>query len=260
MCANRKCLATVYVCDGDDDCGDGSDELKCTSPLTCGPNQLRCNTSECVPLMWSCDGDPDCSDSSDEGPERCGGDGVPYLSNRRANCTAGEFRCANGECVRLTWKCDGDPDCKDKSDESDCREFLSLPLPLCLLSNCSYSPCALVSLLFYLVRALCSLLYRIALYSEGCSLVLHAAVSEGFCTACVTGLRDNFNAMQLCSHGYTKTMSAISHQRECGTHLRSTHCQADIQYNTTTSSGILLVYNSSSTVYSSGKNHETTSQ
>ncbi|XP_035527269.1 low-density lipoprotein receptor-related protein 8-like [Morone saxatilis] len=120
MCANRKCLATVYVCDGDDDCGDGSDELKCTSPLTCGPNHLRCNTSECVPLMWSCDGDPDCSDSSDEGPERCGGDGVSYLPNRRANCTAGEFRCANGECVRLTWKCDGDPDCKDKSDESDC--------------------------------------------------------------------------------------------------------------------------------------------
>uniref|UniRef100_A0A8C7ZGK0 LDL receptor related protein 8 n=1 Tax=Oryzias sinensis TaxID=183150 RepID=A0A8C7ZGK0_9TELE len=119
MCANRKCLAAVYVCDGDDDCGDGSDELKCGSPLTCGPNHLRCNTSECVPLMWSCDGDPDCSDGSDEGPDRCGGDGAPYL-HRRANCTAGEFRCANGECIRLTWKCDGDPDCKDKSDEYDC--------------------------------------------------------------------------------------------------------------------------------------------
>uniref|UniRef100_A0A672I9D3 LDL receptor related protein 8 n=1 Tax=Salarias fasciatus TaxID=181472 RepID=A0A672I9D3_SALFA len=120
MCANRKCLAPVYVCDGDDDCGDGSDELKCGSPPSCGPDQLRCNTSECVPLMWSCDGDPDCADGSDEGPGRCGGDGAPRPPSRRANCTAGEFRCANGECVRLTWKCDGDPDCKDKSDESDC--------------------------------------------------------------------------------------------------------------------------------------------
>ncbi|XP_068196945.1 low-density lipoprotein receptor-related protein 8-like isoform X2 [Antennarius striatus] len=120
MCANRKCLDAVYVCDGDDDCGDGSDELKCSAPRSCGPDRLRCNSSECVPLMWSCDGDPDCSDGSDEGPERCGGDGVPYPPNRRANCTAGEFRCANGECVRLAWKCDGDPDCKDKSDESDC--------------------------------------------------------------------------------------------------------------------------------------------
>lgn len=128
MCANRKCLAAVYVCDGDDDCGDGSDELKCSSPPTCGPNHLRCNTSECVPLMWSCDGDPDCSDGSDEGPDRCGGDGVPYPPARRANCTAGEFRCANGECVRLAWKCDGDPDCKDRSDEAECRKSLSLYL------------------------------------------------------------------------------------------------------------------------------------
>ncbi|XP_061694919.1 low-density lipoprotein receptor-related protein 8-like isoform X3 [Syngnathoides biaculeatus] len=120
MCANRKCLAAVHVCDGDDDCGDGSDELKCTSPLTCGPNRLRCNSSECVPLMWSCDGDPDCADASDEGPERCGDGAGARPTHRRANCAAQEFRCANGECVRLSWKCDGDPDCKDKSDELDC--------------------------------------------------------------------------------------------------------------------------------------------
>lgn len=36
------------------------------------------------------------------------------------NCTNKEFSCSNGYCVPQTWKCDGDNDCRDNSDEHNC--------------------------------------------------------------------------------------------------------------------------------------------
>lgn len=116
-------MSPAYVCDGDDDCGDGTDEEQC-SPPSCGPLQFRCNSSECVPQPWTCDRDPDCFDGSDEWEGLCGNEDGRTLPppSLRVECSVGMFRCGSGECIKLAWRCDKDPDCMDRSDESDCRK------------------------------------------------------------------------------------------------------------------------------------------
>uniref|UniRef100_A0A670Z152 Uncharacterized protein n=1 Tax=Pseudonaja textilis TaxID=8673 RepID=A0A670Z152_PSETE len=41
-------------------------------------------------------------------------------------CQNDEFSCNSGMCIRLSWKCDGDNDCRDWSDET------KLALSLCI--------------------------------------------------------------------------------------------------------------------------------
>ncbi|KAM9306065.1 SCO-spondin-like, partial [Gastrophryne carolinensis] len=120
---SARCVPKAWLCDNEDDCGDGSDEL-CS--LTCSPREFRCANGQCAPLEQRCDGRADCEDHSDEW-------GCPAPP-----CGASEFRCANGRCIPLTHVCDGDLDCgfADASDESGCSSGCSSAHFQCSLGKC----------------------------------------------------------------------------------------------------------------------------
>ncbi|XP_054842683.1 low-density lipoprotein receptor-related protein 2-like isoform X2 [Eublepharis macularius] len=108
MCeSGNKCIDERYRCDGLQHCPDGSDESSCWIPTA--ECALRCdNGSHCVPESWLCDGSPDCLDETDE------------QSCVREECTELQFQCRSGQCIPYSFHCDGDYDCKDRSDEEGC--------------------------------------------------------------------------------------------------------------------------------------------
>nr|XP_058943268.1 low-density lipoprotein receptor-related protein 2-like [Pocillopora verrucosa] len=105
----EECIDYALLCDGNDDCGDNSDEDICGNK--CGDSEFQCVDKSCVQISSVCDGKVDCIDKSDE-----------KLCNYTRACTSNQFQChGTGVCINKVFVCDGSNDCGDKSDEEKCN-------------------------------------------------------------------------------------------------------------------------------------------
>lgn len=64
-------------------------------------------------IFFICDGYNDCPDGTDEDSLLCGGSGGGSATCSTGSCGAGGCECSDGTCITSSWWCDGIIDCAD---------------------------------------------------------------------------------------------------------------------------------------------------
>lgn len=127
MCEDGTAVAKYSLCDGFEDCAVGEDEMECPDPFTCGDGTE-------IPGEWVCDEDSDCEDGSDEQqdcPVTCRSRhatqlaecGEIELSVQHQASLCFPFTCYDDDVqLAVEQRCDGTPDCADGTDEQGCPQ------------------------------------------------------------------------------------------------------------------------------------------
>ena len=105
------------------------DKKKKDEENKCTYEQFTCDNGKCIPGYHRCDGDNDCGDDSDEDRDRCLGNTLVYYAIKikfhliaAIDCPrSNNVHCpSNGVCIEEIFKCDEIQDCPDNWDEKFC--------------------------------------------------------------------------------------------------------------------------------------------
>lgn len=133
QCGSGECVSEDVICDGAEDCKDGTDESSC-SKFPCHSYLFKCAYGACISADLVCDGTKHCKDNSDETNAKCVGN-----TNKPSKCGVNKFSCDDGQCIDDFDLCDGKANCKDASDES-VKACASLKCPR-FTFKCNYGAC-----------------------------------------------------------------------------------------------------------------------
>ena len=89
-CYSGEYILSTEMCDGNSDCYDNSDEIECEAPCFSLNTKGFVNCSTCI-------------------------------HSKQCQCSESYFQCLSGGCIPLTLFCDGNDDCRDRSDEVQCE-------------------------------------------------------------------------------------------------------------------------------------------